>query len=211
MLNDGRIDARILDNLEATPELQARVKKAGDAMTGPLTLSGAPTSPLHAASKAYVDSAGAGGAVTSVAGRTGAVVLTKSDVGLANVDNTADSAKPVSTAQQAALDLKAPIGSAVFFTTDSGVVITGANIARVYLFTGSFSQQRTATLSANNQTTGYMIRIVNLKAGGFTLLVKNLLPGGTTIATLAANKWADFVFDGTNWSLIASGSITATP
>jgi hypothetical protein len=45
-------------------------------------------------------------AVTSVAGRTGAVTLTKSDVGLANADNTADSAKPVSVAQQAALDLK---------------------------------------------------------------------------------------------------------
>lgn len=32
--------------------------------------------------------------------------LTKSDVGLSNVDNTADTAKPVSTAQQAALDAK---------------------------------------------------------------------------------------------------------
>lgn len=44
--------------------------------------------------------------VTSVAGRTGAVTLTKSDVGLANVDNTADTAKPVSTAQQTALNGK---------------------------------------------------------------------------------------------------------
>lgn len=46
------------------------------------------------------------GAVSSVAGRTGAVVLTKTDVGLANVDNTADTAKPVSTAQQTALNAK---------------------------------------------------------------------------------------------------------
>lgn len=44
--------------------------------------------------------------VTSVSGRTGAVTLTKADVGLANVDNTADTAKPVSTAQQTALDLR---------------------------------------------------------------------------------------------------------
>ena len=35
------------------------------------------------------------------------VTVTKSDVGLANVDNTADIDKPVSTAQQAALNLKA--------------------------------------------------------------------------------------------------------
>lgn len=37
-------------------------------------------------------------AVTSVAGRTGAVTLTKEDVGLSNVDNTADSDKHVSYA-----------------------------------------------------------------------------------------------------------------
>ena len=42
--------------------------------------------------------------VTSVAGRKGAVVLTKSDVGLNNVDNTSDLNKPISTATQAALD-----------------------------------------------------------------------------------------------------------
>jgi hypothetical protein len=37
--------------------------------------------------------------------------LNKSAVGLPNVDNTADSAKPISTAQQTALDLKAPLAS----------------------------------------------------------------------------------------------------
>lgn len=42
--------------------------------------------------------------VDSVAGKTGVVTLDKSDVGLGNVDNTADSAKPVSTAQQTAID-----------------------------------------------------------------------------------------------------------
>ena len=46
------------------------------------------------------------GAVLSVAGKTGAVMLVKGDVGLGNVDNTSDAAKPVSTAQQAALNLK---------------------------------------------------------------------------------------------------------
>jgi hypothetical protein len=37
--------------------------------------------------------------------------ITKSMVGLGNVDNTADSAKPVSTATQTALDAKAPLAS----------------------------------------------------------------------------------------------------
>lgn len=57
-------------------------------------------------------SGGGGGAVSSVFGRTGAVVAangdyTKAQVGLANVDNTSDANKPVSTATQTALDGKA--------------------------------------------------------------------------------------------------------
>lgn len=44
--------------------------------------------------------------VTSVAGKTGAVTLAASDVGLGNVDNTSDENKPISTATQTALDKK---------------------------------------------------------------------------------------------------------
>lgn len=51
------------------------------------------------------------GGVTSVAGRTGTVTLTKLDVGLSNADNTSDAAKPVSTATQTALNLKAGNGA----------------------------------------------------------------------------------------------------
>ena len=51
--------------------------------------------------------ASAAAPVQSVAGRTGTVTLSKSDVGLSNVDNTSDANKPVSTAQQLALDAKA--------------------------------------------------------------------------------------------------------
>lgn len=58
-------------------------------------------------------------AVTSVAGKTGVVTLVKADVGLSNVDNTADSSKPVSTAQQTALDLKANLASPTFTGTPS--------------------------------------------------------------------------------------------
>lgn len=47
-----------------------------------------------------------GGAVTSVAGKTGAVTLAKADVGLGNVDNTSDANKPISTATQTALNAK---------------------------------------------------------------------------------------------------------
>lgn len=52
--------------------------------------------------------------VQSVAGKTGVVTLVKGDVGLGNVDNTSDAAKPVSTATQTALNLKADIASPTF-------------------------------------------------------------------------------------------------
>jgi len=83
--------------------------------------------------------------VTSVAGLTGVVVLSKTDVGLANVDNTTDLLKPVSTATQAGLDLKentankstsTTLGTSdVLFPTQKAVktyvdaAITGATIA----------------------------------------------------------------------------------
>jgi hypothetical protein len=46
------------------------------------------------------------GAVDSVNGQTGDVVLNKVDIGLSNVDNTTDLNKPISTATQAALNDK---------------------------------------------------------------------------------------------------------
>jgi len=58
--------------------------------------------------------------VSSVAGRTGVVALTKADVGLSLVDNTSDANKPVSTTQQTALDLKAPLASTAQFVIKLG-------------------------------------------------------------------------------------------
>lgn len=64
-------------------------------------------------------------AVTSVAGRTGVVVVTKADVGLGNVDNTTDLAKPISTAAQNALNLKATPVSPSFTTPNLGTPSAG--------------------------------------------------------------------------------------
>jgi hypothetical protein len=65
---------------------------------------------------------GGGGTITSVNGNAGpTVVLGKADIGLGNVDNTTDAGKPVSTAQQTALDLKAPLASPTFTGTVAGV------------------------------------------------------------------------------------------
>jgi hypothetical protein len=47
--------------------------------------------------------------------------ITKSMVGLSNVDNTSDASKPVSTAQQTALNLKAPLANPTFTGTVNGI------------------------------------------------------------------------------------------
>lgn len=56
--------------------------------------------------------------------------LVKGDVGLSSVDNTSDVGKPVSTAQQTALDLKAPLASPTFTGT---VVVPDASFANAKL------------------------------------------------------------------------------
>lgn len=76
--------------------------------------------------------------VTSVAGRTGAVTLGKPDVGLDQVDNTSDLAKPISTATQTALDAKLTRASNLSDLTDAAA-------ARAALGLGDFA---TATVGA---------------------------------------------------------------
>lgn len=77
-------------NVFVSGELSNRLVGPGDIT---ISASAAPTAP-----------------VLSVAGKTGAVTLDKNDVGLTQVDNTSDLAKPISTATQSALNLKANTG-----------------------------------------------------------------------------------------------------
>lgn len=86
------------------------------------------------------------GAVDSVAGKTGVVTLVKADVGLGNVDNTSDINKPVSTAQQTALNLKANLASPA---------LTGIPTAPTAL---------AGTMSTQIATTAFVIGAVSNKA-----------------------------------------------
>jgi len=89
--------------------------------------------------------------VVSVAGKIGAVTLVKGDVGLGNVDNTSDANKPVSTATQTALDLKAPLDDAALTgaTTAVGLTVTNAVSAGSGSITGDLTVD-TSTLKVDS-------------------------------------------------------------
>jgi hypothetical protein len=62
-----------------------------------------------------------GDIVNTINGNSGDIVLTKTMIGLSNVDNTADLDKPVSAFVRAALDEKASLDSPAFYGTVTGI------------------------------------------------------------------------------------------
>jgi len=74
--------------------------------------------------------------------------LIKGDVGLGNVDNTSDADKPVSTATQSALDLKAPLASPTFTGTVSGVTASMVGLGNVDNTSDANKPVSTATQTA---------------------------------------------------------------
>lgn len=109
----------------------------------------------------------AGSPVTGVKGnsessyRRGNVNITKSNIGLGNVDNTSDANKPISIAQQAALDLKQNITDNSLTTTNKTIpgaineinndldVISGRPNIRVLYFDDNFNTTEYGTAHLN--------------------------------------------------------------
>ena len=85
------------------------------------------------------------GLVTDANGSVATRNLTAGDLSLGNVDNTADSAKPVSTAQQTALDLKANIASPTFTGTPISTT-PSANDDSTKIATTAYVQQELTDL-----------------------------------------------------------------
>jgi trimeric autotransporter adhesin len=117
--------------------------------------------------------------------------LVKGDVGLGNVDNTSDANKPVSTATQTALDLKAPLASPTF--TGTVTIPTGASItAPTGLVKGdvglgnvdntSNATERAATATLTNKT--LTSPVINTPTG----IVKGDVGLGNVDNTSDANK-----------------------
>jgi hypothetical protein len=73
---------------------------------------------------------------------------TKAQVGLANVDNTSDVNKPVSSATQTALNAKAPLASPAFTGTPTGITKTHVGLGNVDNTSDANKPVSTATQSA---------------------------------------------------------------
>jgi hypothetical protein len=74
--------------------------------------------------------------------------VTKSMVGLGNVDNTTDAGKPISTATQTALDLKAPLANPTFTGTVAGITKTMVGLGSVDNTSDANKPVSTATQTA---------------------------------------------------------------
>ncbi len=89
-------------------------------------------------------------AVSSVAGRTGAVTISKADVGLGNADNTSDANKPISTATQQALDAK----HVAFSIQNAGSSLGTAGTVDTINFASGASVSRSGNVATINITGG---------------------------------------------------------
>lgn len=77
--------------------------------------------------------------------------ITKAMVGLGNVDNTSDANKPISTATQTALNLKAPVDSPIFTGT---VSLPNGTITNEMIETGSIANNKLANSSITMSVDG---------------------------------------------------------
>jgi hypothetical protein len=154
-------------------------------------------------------------AVTSVAGKTGAVTLVKGDVGLGNVDNTADSAKPVSTAQQTALDGKqtktitgtvaTAAATAAKTVTISGYTLAAGDILAITYTSGSTAASPTLNVNGTGAKSIYVAGVAadaathTASSGGVVLYYYN----GTRFDMMGSTSNTN-----TTYSVIPSADIT---
>ena len=92
------------------------------------------------------------GLVTDANGTVSTRDLTKGDIGLGNVDNTSDANKPVSTAGQTALDLKANLASPALSGNPTAPTQTGTDDS-TKIATTAFVQDRIDTIIGNAGST----------------------------------------------------------
>lgn len=132
--------------------------------------------------------------VSSVAGRTGAITLTPTDINLGNVDNTSDANKPVSTAQQTALNAKQNLLAGTGFVKSTA---------------GTISYDTSTYLTANQTVTFSG----DLTGSGTTSVSLTLANSGVTAGTYnnSATQLSSFTVDAKGRVTSVGVATTITP
>lgn len=140
--------------------------------------------------------------IQSVNGHTGAVVVTKSDVGLGNADNTSDANKPVSTATQTALNLKADTSSlsAVATSGNYNDLANRPTFPTAGTGSGNYAAGNDARITGALQSTIVTTKGDLLAATGSSSL--NRVPVGTNGQVLTADSSEA---TGVKWATVATG------
>jgi hypothetical protein len=172
------------------------VLKAGSTMTGALTLSGAPSSNLHAATKAYVDTV-AGSATAAAASATAAANA------LDSFDDRYLGAK--STAPSVDNDGNALLTGALYWNTTSnlmfvwsgsvwGSISSAAEIYR-YRYTASGGETSVSGADANGATLSYLVGKEQVYLNGVLLARTSdyTASNGTSITSLGALTAGDIL------------------
>ena len=127
------------------------------------------------------------GEVASVAGRKGVVILTKTDVGLSSVDNTADADKPLSTAQNN-YNTAHPVADGG--ETLQTVMDRGASSTKGPSFGGTVNVTN-GSLGPGNYSKLIYVLPVSLQQGGVPvgagLSIRDM--AGEAIVQLGSNHW----------------------
>ncbi|WP_454812189.1 hypothetical protein [Labrys neptuniae] len=151
--------------------------------------------------------------VTSVNGYTGTIVLAKGDVGLGNADNTSDTNKPVSAAQQTAFDTKltrasnlSDLTNVAFARTNLGGGATGISVFQAV-------STSTALTAIGASATGFsLVTAANASTARSTL---GLVIGAdvqaydadlAAIAAITPSQGDILYYNGTAWARLAAGT-----
>ncbi len=130
---------------------------------------------------------------------SGNVAVTASDVGLGSVNNTSDAGKPVSTAQQTALDLKANLISPTFTgtvtlpaSTSLTTPVLGSATGTSVALSGAITSSGTAGIGYVGSGVGGAITQSSTRSTGVTInKICGTITGNST--SLAASTSATFV------------------
>lgn len=93
-------------------------------------------------------------------------------------------------------------------TNADATIHVGGGFWRV-LPASTLSDNRVLTLGTTNAAEGDVVTVTRLDAEAYTYAIANGGGGGGTLTTFASAtpSWADFYYDGTNWSLMRAGEM----